>query len=99
LIGLNAQCRFAIGNSGASSAGAFAPASIQARRTAMSFLESGSVLGGIAGAPAACVTASINRLSSLLPATTTGPVLPPLSMKAKVSRRSFDCCLSGPWHL
>ena len=54
-------------------------------------------LGGILIGPVWLI-ASISRLSSGFPGSTTGPLSPPLSRPARLSSRNPASCFPGPWH-
>ncbi len=67
------------------------------QRVRMAACSGGSCLaGGMCSAPV-WRTALISRLLSGSPATTAGPLLPPLSMATRLSRRRPPSCFFGPW--
>src|SRR5206468_337243 len=74
-------------------AGHVAPCSIHARMRAISSRDSLSFPGGIVSSVSSPATKRNSRLSMGLPATSTGPLLPPLRAAAPSSRRKPDFCL------
>ena len=69
------------------------------RRSAETECSGSLVLGGIFSSSCVCATACTSRLSSGLPGTMAGPVVPPSSMARRLSSRKPDDCFAGPWHL
>ena len=79
----------------APSRGSVAPVSIHLLRSATTLAES-LPLGGIFNSPS-CLIALMIKLSAGLPATSAGPVSPPLSVACRVSSRRPPDCFFSPW--
>ena len=100
--GLNAQYSRAFDHSMAPafadpSRGSAAPASIHLTKSAITLAGSFPPLGGILRSPSWRIALTI-RLSAALPGTRAGPVSPPVSTAAWLSRRRPPDCFFSPWH-